>query len=145
MVGIMQNVNATDVRKNWSLTCDEVVRVRPSFIKRTHDNLFLSSTENMINLLAQVVFKCRIYKEHDGSYTATLESMDIAENAETKDQALNALAQSILDYAEEYYESYELYSKSPNRANHLPFITKALLLNDTEKIKETIQCRSGKI
>ena len=141
-MSIMQTVNATDIRKNWSLACDQA-RVRPSFIKRTHDRMFLSSVDNMIKLLAGVFYECVLYKEDDGSYTASLKHMDLAENAGTREETLTAMSRAILDYSEEYYDNYELYSRSPNRSSHLPYVTKALLLGSAEKIREEIVWQSG--
>ena len=141
----MQSINATEVRKNWSSTCDSVARFRPSLIKRTHDSLYLSSRENMLNLLSSAKFECVVYKEDDGSYTISSVPMDLVENAVSKEAACAAMAESILDYAEEYYENYTLYSNAPNRASHLPYITKALLLGDANHIKGELICRNGKI
>ena len=143
MVKAMQKINATDVRKNWSVTCDEASHVRPTFIKRTHDSLFLSSAENMLSLLSPVVYKCTVYEEEDGSYTISSHDLGLVENAASKDEAVDAMALSILDYAEEYYENYSLYSKAPNRTPHLPYITKALLLSKADLIKEAVVCQNG--
>ena len=138
----MQIINATDIRKNWSIVCDRA-RVRPSFIKRTHDRMFLSSVDNMLNLLADVRYECVAFKEDDGSCTASLKTMDLVENAGTRDDALKALSEAIFDYAEEYYDNYELYARSPNRSSHLPYVTKALLLGSAEKVREEMAWQSG--
>ena len=140
----MQSINATEVRKNWSETCDFVARKKPSLIKRTHDILYFSSKENMLKLLSSTRYECNVYKEDDGSYTASSATMDLAENADSKDAVFTALANSILEYAEEYYENYALYSNAPNRVSHLPYITKALLLGDVNQIKEELVCLNGR-
>ena len=85
-----------------------------------------------------------IMHEKDGSYTVAIDEMDIAENADTEDQALMNLAVSLLEYAIEYYDNYQLYSRSPNRSGHLPYVTKAFLLDDAERIKEEMLCHDGK-
>ncbi len=41
---------------------------------------------------------------------------------------------SILEYFLDYYEEYETYSRSPNRKSHIPYIFKALIIDDPEKI-----------
>lgn len=136
---------ATEVRKNWSNVCDSVARVRPSMIKRTHDYLFMSSVSDMIALLSGVKYDVSIYAEQDGSYTAASNDMDLAENAESENLALDALAASVIEYANEYYDEFQLYSKAPNRKEHLTYIMKALLLNDIEKIRGEMVCRNGEI
>ena len=133
--------SATNVRKEWSQTCDEVVRVRPSFIKRTRDMLFLSSAETLSELLSDHVFSATIIREEDGSFTALSNEMDLAENAPSKEAAKLALGRSILDYAEEFYNEYDLYLRAPNRKQHLPYVLKALLISDPKKITESIVCR----
>ena len=141
-MSFMQALNATDVRRNWSCECDKV-RIRPSFIRRTHDNMFLSSADNMLNILSNVIYLYDIYKEDDDSYTVSLVDLDLAENGKSKDVALSAIASAIYDYAEEYYDNYELYSKATNRQYHLPYITKALLLGSEDRIREELICRNG--
>ncbi len=136
----MQTIGATEVRKNWSSICDNVVRVRPNVIKRTRDYLFLSTREDMLSMLSGMKCSVLIIKEKDGSFTAATDELDLAENSTTEELALKALAASVLDYALEYYDNYQLYSRSPNRSIHLPYVIKAFLLDDAEKIKEEMLC-----
>ena len=132
----MHATGATEVRKNWSKICDDVVRVRPSLIKRTHDYLFLASRNDMLKTLSILKFRITVSKEEDGSYTIISEDLDLAENAPTEESAKKAMAESILEYAEEYYDEYELYSRAPNRAQHLPYVIKALLLAYADEVEE---------
>ncbi|MBQ6480787.1 MAG: hypothetical protein IJI45_06690 [Anaerolineaceae bacterium] len=141
----MQTVNATDVRKNWSMTCDNVIRNRPLIFKRTHDEMILASTEDMKRLLDSYKFDTVLYKEDDGSVTAALKAIDLAENGADKETACIMLAEAILDYAEEYYSEFKLYSNAPNRRPHLPYVMKAILLGDPVSVKEEMLCRNGRI
>lgn len=140
----MQDLNATDIRKNWSTVCDNVARIRPSFFKRTHDRLILSSRDFMLQLLSSVKFNIAVSSEEDGSYTIIAEDLDLAENVMDHDTAAEVMAKAILDYAEDYYEDFALYSNAPNRKAHLPYVMKALLLGDVQKIRGDIVCRNGK-
>lgn len=142
-VELMIVTGATEARKNWSNVCDSVARIRPSMIKRTHDYIFISSLGDMIALLSGVKYDVSIYEEADGSYTAASNDVDLAENAGSKEDALNALAGAVIEYANEYYEEFQLYSKAPNRKEHLTYIMKALLLNDIEKIRGEMICQAG--
>ena len=49
---MLQVLNATDVRKDWSSVVDSAIRVKPQFFKRTRDYLFLSDLHFMEELLA---------------------------------------------------------------------------------------------
>ena len=140
---VLNFTSATDVRKEWSLFFDQAVREKPVFIKRTRDNAVLSDI-SFINLLLDMYrFECTKHLEEDGTVTLSTDVMDIVENANTEDEAKAKVAQSILDYAEDFYAEYELWSKAPNRKNHIPYVFKALLLNDTSKIGDLILCRTG--
>lgn len=138
-------MNATDVRKNWSSVCDDAVRNRPVFVKRTRDYMVIASNETLKSMLEDRKFNTTLYTEEDGSVTIASNDLDLAENAPDKDTALTRMAEAILDYAEEYYSEYNLYSKAPNRRTHLPFVFKAIVLGTPEAVKEEMVCRSGKI
>lgn len=141
----MQSINATEVRKNWSTICDDAVRNRPVFFKRTHDNMVIASNEDLNIILSGYKYHATLYKEDDGSVTIASDVLDLAENAEDKDSACMLLAEAILDYSEEYYSEFRLYSNAPNRRPHLPYVMKALLLGNAESIKGEMICRNGKI
>ena len=119
---------ATAVRKDWSNVCDSVVRERPQFIRRTHDEMVLSSFETMLSLLKEYKFTASGCKEKDGSVSLALNEMDIVVNGATIEIARQRMGEAILEYAEEYYENYALYSHSPNRKSHEPYVMKALLI-----------------
>jgi hypothetical protein len=138
----MQIINATEVRKNWSETCDMVARERPGFIKRTHDSYLMASFEDALMLLQAFKFNAVILPEKNG-VTLSLNEIDLFEFAEDIESAKTLLARSILDYAEEYYLNFKLYSSAHNRAGHLPYVIKALLLGSEERIKEEMICQNG--
>lgn len=127
---------AAEAQKNWSNICESVARIRPCVIKCTYDHLYLASRDSMISLLADIKYRVSILLEDDHTFTAYTEGMDLAVNAATKEEALLRLAAAILDYAAEYFDDYPQYSIAPNRRSHLPFITKAFLLDDADEIRE---------
>ncbi len=136
-------VNATDVRKDWSLIIDSVIREKPRFIKRTRDYMVLANVDFFIEMLSAYVFTALIYEEEDGTITIESKELDIVENASNKELAILKLAQEILNYAEQFYQDFNFWSSAPNRKSHIPYIFKALLINDPHKIGETIKCQSG--
>lgn len=137
----MQPVSATDARKNWSAICDDVVRNRPVFVKRTRDEMVMTSIEDMKNILEGLKYNVDIYKEDDGSITAALREIDLAENGPDKEAACMLLSDAILEYAEEYYSEFQLYRNAPNRRGHLPYVIKAIILKDPTSVKEEMVCR----
>lgn len=135
---------ATTVRKEWSAVCDSVIHEKPKFIKRTRDKMWLSSLEIMSEILEAYEFTAIRCMEEDGSVTLSLNEMDLIENGRDEHEARLKLGEAILEYSLEYYNEYEMYSRSPNRRKHIPYIFKALIIDDSEKIGDMLQCRDGK-
>ena len=140
----MMATSATEVRKEWSSVLDSVVRDKPQFIKRTRDKMWLSNLDIMGEILDAYKFTAEKYIEDDGSVTLSLNEIDLVENASTEAEAKNLLAQSIMEYAEEYYNNFSYYNAAPNRKKHVPYIFKALITDDIMKIGECIECHDGK-
>lgn len=74
----------------------------------------------------------------------SLDQIDLAENGKMESEVKNKLAQSIMEYAEEYYENYSFYSAAPNRKKHIPYIFKALITDDIGELGASIVCHAGK-
>ena len=135
---------ATDVRKDWSSICDSVIHDKPKFIKRTRDKLWFSNLDTMAEILEAYTYTAKRFVEEDGSITFSLNEIDLTENAPNESSARYALGNAILEYAMEYYHDYAFYSRSPNRKGHVPYIFKALIMDDPQQIGESILCQDGK-
>ena len=135
---------ATNVRKEWSTVCDSVIHEKPKFIKRTRDKMWFSSLETMYDILQIYQFTTLKYTEDDGSVTLSLNEIDIVENGEDECEARLKMGKAILEYALDYYNDYEMYSHSPNRKKHIPYIFKALIIDSPKKIGDMLQCQNGK-
>ena len=141
---MINTINSTDVRRDWSNVIDSVIRVRPAFIKRTRDELFLTNIDVLLSLLEAYEFIAAKYVEEDGSVTLSLDAIDLVENAKTESEAILRLSISILEYANDYYHDFSYWSRG-NRASHIPYVLKAIILRDPQKIGESIVCRHGEI
>jgi len=135
---------ATEVRKEWSSICDSVIHHKPKFIKRTRDKMWFSNLDTMAEILEAYLFTAKRFVEEDGSITLSLNEIDLVENGTEESSARYALGNAILEYAMEYYNDYAFYSRSPNRKGHVPYIFKALIMDDPQKIGESILCQDGK-
>ena len=142
---MLQLMNATDVRKDWSTVVDATVRVKPQFFKRTRDHVFLSDFNFMEELLAGYTYSAIRMEEEDGSVTLALNEIDLVENGKDEDDARSKLASSILEYAEDYYADFSYWGSAPNRKSQIPYVFKALFMGDTQKIGDSIRCQAGKI
>ena len=137
-------MSSTQVRNEWSSVVDSVVREKPILIKRTRDQIFLSNIELLNELLEAYSYHAICFTESDGSITISLDEIDLIENGRNEADAINKLAESILVYANDYYNDYSYWSRG-NRKSHIPYILKALVLSDISKIGGVIKCRSGEI
>lgn len=135
---------ATNVRKEWSAVCDSVIHEKPKFIKRTRDRMWFSNLETMSEILKAYHFTAQMFIEEDGSVTLSLNEIDLIENGDTEQKARLALGEAILEYSSDYYNEYAVYSHSPNRKGHIPYIFKALIMDNPKEIGDSIECQSGK-
>ena len=135
---------ATAVRKEWSAVCDSVIHEKPKFIKRTRDKMWFSNLETISEFLEAYCFTAMKYIEDDGTVTLSLNEIDLVENGKDDSEVRVNMGQAILEYASDYYNDYETYSRSPNRKKHIPYIFKALIIDDPEKIGDILQCQDGR-
>lgn len=106
--------------------------------------MWFSNLETMSEILQAYQFTAVKYIEEDGSVTLSLNEIDLVENGATEKEARLNLADSILEYSLNYYNEYDLYSHSPNRKKHIPYIFKALIIDNSEELGDMIQCQDGK-
>jgi len=139
----MLAINATKVRNEWSSVVESVIREKPAFIKKTRDYLFLSDMNILEKILSAYSFNARILTENDGTVTLSLDEIGLAENAPDLSGAVSALAGAILEYSEGYYKEFSYWSRGSGKS-HIPYVLKALILNDIKKIGDLIKCRHGK-
>jgi len=69
-------------------------------------------------------------------YVATCPELDLATEGNTPEEALDDLIDMAMDYAEQYMEEFELFSKSPNRAAHKPYVLDIHEKGTKEKVRE---------
>lgn len=132
-------VNATDLRKNFSEMIDTIIHKRPQFIKRTR-NHFVMIEENEFNRLLSVPpIRVEVLADDDGSYLAKNNVIeDVFSTGSTKEAAINAMCEDLIEYAKEYYNEYDLYSKAPNRRDHAPYVLRILSAKSPEAVKELL-------
>lgn len=136
-------LNATDVRRHWSQFNDDIVREGPRFVKRNRDEWAALSSEHLKAAFAVFTFEAELFREEDGSVTATLKGFDLVENGETEEEAIELLAEELIEYANEYQDNFKTYFQSPNRHDHFPYIMNVLAQDDAEGVKSLIRCLVG--
>lgn len=69
-------------------------------------------------------------------YVANCPELDLATEGDTIEEALNDLIDMTMDYADQYLEEFELFSKSPNRASHKSYILEIHKRKTKEKVRD---------
>ena len=133
----MLAINATKVRNEWSSVVESVIREKPAFIKKTRDYLFLSDMYVLEKILSAYSFHAKILPENDGTVTLALDEIGLTENAPDLPGAVSALSKAILEYSEDFFKEFAYWSRG-NGESHIPYVIKALILNDINKIGELI-------
>lgn len=139
----MLTLNATDVRKEWSMVIDTVVREKPQFIRRTRDYMMLADLAFLEIILEPYVFNAKKYIEDDKSITLELNEIDLVVNGKDENEAKEKMAQEIIEYAEDFYKEFNYWSVAENRKSHIPYVFKALIIDDIQKIGDLIICQNG--
>lgn len=67
-----------------------------------------------------------IIERGERRFVAVCPELDLATQGETPDEAVADLIDMVIEYAEEYQAEFDLYSRSPNRASHWPYLEKVL-------------------
>ena len=64
-----------------------------------------------------------ILMARDGDqYCAYCPELDLVTEMDTQEEAMADILEAMREYAEEYLQEIALYSVSPNRAHHLPYV-----------------------
>lgn len=58
----------------------------------------------------------------EGKYCAYCPELDLVTEMDTPDEAIEDIIEAIKEYADEYIADLQLYSNSPNRSHHLPYV-----------------------
>ncbi|MBR1486958.1 MAG: hypothetical protein IJ597_06875, partial [Synergistaceae bacterium] len=101
------------------------------------------STEMLRIFFETLKFNVSLFEEEDGSFTGTLEELDLIENAPSKEDCLNYLLEAMKEYAQDFYNEFSIWSSAPNRKAHIPYVLKILSSSDNQ-LREDMVCRNGK-
>lgn len=131
-------VKSSDVRSKWAQFVDEVIHNEPKFVQRNERDIFLS-----LNLdVASVVLEHLRYKvilahdEEANEYIASSDNTWIVESGESEEAAVRAYLTSYIEWAVDYYTEFNLNYNSPNLKPQFPYILKALVLDDVDKLRK---------
>ena len=107
---------------------DATVLIKAEFLKT-----LLRHTEN-------AHFTPVVYDEDDGSTTITLHPLDLVANGANREEAIVAAVEDAITYARDYLDpaNFPLYSRSPNRRDHLNLVVGIALCADKNEVRELL-------
>lgn len=98
---------------------------------------------NMLQIFIDTLnFTVSFVKEDDGSFTGTVEELDLFENSPSKNSCMILLLEAMKEYAQDFYSEFNLWSSAPNRRKHIPYVIKILSASD-KKLLEAMKCQAG--
>lgn len=136
---------ATTVRGNFSMIMDQAIYEKPQFISRTHDKSILISMDMLSSLLDCFVIPYYIEADKECVVITNDVIEDIIGSGENEETAINDFCEQLFDYARDYYKEFGLFSRSPNRKSHFPYVMRILTMGSPEEIREMIECQAGTI
>lgn len=131
-------LNATDVRKDWGAFIDSVTRLKPAVVKRNRDYFAALSIDHLVLVLAPYRFHMEFEQEQDGSFSGSLNEIDIVGNADNLASLREELAKSLIEYANQYMDEFQLYFNAPNRQQHFPYIINVLIQSHLQGVIDLI-------
>lgn len=142
---VLAEYSFTKARSSLTELIDSVQRMVPAVIKprkKSEEPSVILARSLLLALLRENQAECaltaRLAEEPDRSITVTLESLDIATNANTREAAMRAAAEEAVEYSKEYLDpaNIGLYLRSPNRRPHLPLVMRIALCNSIAEVLE---------
>ena len=76
-------------------------------------------------------------------YCAFCPELDLVTEMASSEEALEDIIEAMKDYSEEYLADLELYTHSPNRAHHLPYIRAIASCKNDWEIKMLLEVQYG--
>jgi antitoxin YefM len=127
--------NSSNAHKNWSYYYDHVVKTKPLAITKNQDLVFLLSEIHLATLLEAYRFTYTFDQEADGSFSGSLDQIDIVANGETLEALENQFIDNLLEYVDDYFDHF---FAAKNRKSHLPYILRILLQSDREGVRKLL-------
>lgn len=79
----------------------------------------------------------------DEQYCAYCPELDLVTEMSSVEDAIADLLEAIRDYAEEYLQDLDVYSQSPNRAHHLPYVQAVASCQTDWDLRALIEIKHG--
>lgn len=135
---LLDSMPFTNARANLSGVFDKLINNEKAAVaisRKNKEEILLMKRETQKTMLTAYQLKGEVYTEADHSYTVSITPLDIAENGDTLEEALNTVIKELKNYAADYIERLPLFMNAPNRRDHLPFVMRIILADDDTELK----------
>jgi len=78
-------------------------------------------------------------------YCAYCPELDLVTEMPSPEKAIQDMLEAMEDYAEEYTQELELFSSSPNRAHHLPYVRSIAACQDLWDLRMLTEIIHGRV
>lgn len=140
----MKSINVTDARKDMSSFFDSVIHEKPLILKRRKYEAVLVEKSLMSMMLEYAKINVSSM-ESDKKWIYRASDLDVFGEGESKVDALNALCEALINYANEVYDNFMFYYYGQNIKSKLPYIFNILLCESIEDVKNIlVYCKTKK-
>lgn len=141
---MLPELKFSEARSNLTSVIDAAQRNQPTVIKprKSSESGSILMTVEMLKALTdsnqERTFRFEILPDAAASTTISVEPFDIAVNGETREEAISAAVDDVIDYARDYFKEFPIYYGSKNRRSHLALVMKVLLCESKKEVAELI-------
>jgi hypothetical protein len=136
----MPNVLAvSDVRNRWAEVFRQAVTERrPVTIERGgSERAVLIGLDELARLIAGYEFHAEAFFESD-AVSIWLPELGLYGRGTAFAEAQDDLLTEVREYVDEYLSDAQLYLRAPNRAEHFPFVMKALVADAEDRLASVV-------
>lgn len=131
---MMQMFSTGVARNRFAELRREALKGREILVKDSKQNnsplISIISTELLDAMMENFFFHPEWVQDEDGSYTVSLDEIDVIGYGDTRAIAAEVLATAAMEYAELYFSQFDFYrSEMVNRGSHFPYLRRIVRCN----------------
>lgn len=136
----------SDVRNRWAEVFRQAVTERhPIAIERGgSERALLIGLDELERLIAAYEFRPEAYFEYE-AVSIWLPELGLYGRGPAFEEAQDDLVAEVRDYVHEYLSDAPLYLRSPNRAEHFPFVMKAFVADAEDRLAAVVFASPGAV
>lgn len=132
-------LSVSEARSRWAEVFGQAVGDRHlvAIERSSGERAFLIGADELERLLAAHDFRPEVFFE-DAAVSIWLPELALYGRGAGFEDAREDLIDEVRDYVDEYLRDAQLYLRAPDRAEHFPFVIKALLADAAGRLVEVL-------